>query len=604
MFSSYDRTGGNDDGFSGKHSFIRMEGDGLVVADLKGTGAITRIWTPTPVRAPIEFYIDGARRPQIAVSFDELFSGKHAPFTGPLVGRGGGGFWSYVPVVFQQSIKIIVRAPKLQFYQINYALFPTGTQVRDVPRAIIPVDTSGRQLLRTEVLLGPKQSGTVYETSHPGRVLSLKVGPSHALAGDMRDIDVRMSWDGQPAAIELPASEFFLYSFGQPAVRSLIAGTEGETNYFTAPMPFSRGAKIELVSRRTSGAPVRIRSEVVVSGEGRSADEGYLHASWVRQVHTPRGTPFRMADVRGRGKVVGFVLQAQGWQPGNTGFFEGDDVVEINGKLAVHGTGAEDMFNGGWYGLPGRWNGRVSLPFSGSLDYSRQTSRTGGYRWLIGDAYHFDRNLKFTVEHGPEGNADDADYSGTVFYYLDRPTGERTHKQHRRVEKPIAFRLGTYPFAGLDTLIDASLKPAFKKLRTGDVSVVTFARRRGGADQQFQDEFGPPLLSLRVEAPQAGTYSVVIDAFRGPEAAKLQLRDNNFQAIGAPVDFYAPTESRSGFVELGCVDLREGPNTINITMPERNALSTGAKVSIIEVEGRLALPTQCQGHHLWPRRGY
>jgi hypothetical protein len=117
---------------------------------------------------------------------------------------------------------------------------------------------------------------------------------------------------------------------------------------------------------------------------------------------------------------------------------------------------------------------------------------------------------------------------------------------------------------------------------------VTFARRRGSADQRFLDEFGPPLLSLKVEAPQTGRYSILVDAMRGPEAAKLQLRDGNFQAVGQPVDFYAPTEVRSGFVELGRLDLLEGPNIINLTMPERNAASRGAQVSIIEFEGKLA----------------
>ena len=48
MVSSYDRTGGNDDGFSGKYSFIRKEDAGLVIADMKGPGMITRIHTPTP----------------------------------------------------------------------------------------------------------------------------------------------------------------------------------------------------------------------------------------------------------------------------------------------------------------------------------------------------------------------------------------------------------------------------------------------------------------------------------------------------------------------------------------------------------------------------
>ena len=57
--TSYDRTEGNDDGFSGKYSFIRKEGDGLVIADLKGPGCITRIHTPTPTDDPLEFYFDG-----------------------------------------------------------------------------------------------------------------------------------------------------------------------------------------------------------------------------------------------------------------------------------------------------------------------------------------------------------------------------------------------------------------------------------------------------------------------------------------------------------------------------------------------------------------
>lgn len=43
--SSYDRAGGNDDGFSGKYSFLRREAGGLVIADLKGPGVIYRILT-------------------------------------------------------------------------------------------------------------------------------------------------------------------------------------------------------------------------------------------------------------------------------------------------------------------------------------------------------------------------------------------------------------------------------------------------------------------------------------------------------------------------------------------------------------------------------
>ena len=39
QISSYDKTGGNDDGFNGTYSYIRKENNKLVIADLKG-----RLW--------------------------------------------------------------------------------------------------------------------------------------------------------------------------------------------------------------------------------------------------------------------------------------------------------------------------------------------------------------------------------------------------------------------------------------------------------------------------------------------------------------------------------------------------------------------------------
>src|SRR5690242_8060455 len=63
--TSYDRSGGNDDGFSGKYSFVRKEGDNLVLADLKGPGCIYRIHTPSPTDDPLEFYFDGETTPRI-----------------------------------------------------------------------------------------------------------------------------------------------------------------------------------------------------------------------------------------------------------------------------------------------------------------------------------------------------------------------------------------------------------------------------------------------------------------------------------------------------------------------------------------------------------
>ena len=45
MFSSYDRTGKNNDGFKGTYSKLRIENGNSVIAEMKGPGVITRIWT-------------------------------------------------------------------------------------------------------------------------------------------------------------------------------------------------------------------------------------------------------------------------------------------------------------------------------------------------------------------------------------------------------------------------------------------------------------------------------------------------------------------------------------------------------------------------------
>src|ERR1044072_7557120 len=57
--SSYDTTGGNNDGFGGQYSFIKRNADSsLVIFDVKGTGVVNRIWTPTPTQDTLDFYID------------------------------------------------------------------------------------------------------------------------------------------------------------------------------------------------------------------------------------------------------------------------------------------------------------------------------------------------------------------------------------------------------------------------------------------------------------------------------------------------------------------------------------------------------------------
>src|SRR6478672_8516045 len=129
QISSYDTTGGNNDGFGGTYSFVRKDGNFHVLADLKGPGVVNRIATPTPTNGMLAFYFDGESSPRIRVPYIELFSGKHFPFVKPLVGNEVGGYYCYYPIVFNKSLKIVYEGADMRFHQIQYRSYPAGTTV-------------------------------------------------------------------------------------------------------------------------------------------------------------------------------------------------------------------------------------------------------------------------------------------------------------------------------------------------------------------------------------------------------------------------------------------------------------------------------------------
>ncbi len=138
-FSSYDRTGGNNDGFNGTYSRIRAEQGDSVLAEVDGPGVVQRIWfTHTSAEQPglldrkqehIKIYIDGRDRPALDVPLERIFTGTHPHFPRPLVSEGSGGFVSYVPIPFRNGCKIVVQGLGVRFYQIGLVKLPAGAVV-------------------------------------------------------------------------------------------------------------------------------------------------------------------------------------------------------------------------------------------------------------------------------------------------------------------------------------------------------------------------------------------------------------------------------------------------------------------------------------------
>ncbi|MCP9495617.1 MAG: DUF2961 domain-containing protein [Pyrinomonadaceae bacterium MAG19_C2-C3] len=605
--SSYDRTGGNDDGFNGTYSFVRKEADGLVIADLKGAGVITRIWTPTPTDDIVEFYFDGESTPRIKIKFRDIFTGNVFPFLAPVVGIGAGGFYSYLPLAYKKSCKVLVKTQKIEFYQINFATYaddagietytaiPSNDFKANLEKAqrflastgadISSYSVSDNQKLNTRNFKGtlaPGKTITVFETDKPGRIAGLKLAPASAFAGKERDTIIKIYWDGDAnPAIVAPVGDLFGYAWGEPAVKSLLLGTIDDTNYIYLPMPFDKSARIELVSERRDRAPLDISAEIKYADVGRRNDEGKLYALWRRENLTTEGQPYTFLETRGRGHAVGFILQAQGTQPGSIPeFFEGDDETTLDGELVIRGTGSEDFFNGGWYDVPGRWDDRVSLPLSGSLDFKRHLARTGGYRFMLTDVYPFERSILQTIEHGPVGNKFPTDYASVSFFYSEnRPTANLNLPKlaDRKVSDPtsVVFTPGwTTPIHAFSWSNAVLMK---KDDKIGDENLRHLSMKADG-----REVFGTHYISFICEMPQAGKYRVSIQAIKGADGAIVQLFKNEI-GIGTPVDLYASTRQKSAEMPLGELDMNEGDNRVMFKLIGKNDASTGLGFDIYRI---------------------
>ncbi len=451
--SSYDRTGGNDDGFSGKYSYIRKEKEGLVLAEFEGPGVVNRIWTPTPTNDTLLFFFDGEKQARLKIRFMDLFSGEVYPFIKPVCGNEIGGYYSYIPIPFKKSLKIVFQGERIMFHQIQYRKLTgmnveswTGSfsesdkkllsEVAGLWADISPTVNSYASGLSSEVqtmektfTIQPGEEVTFFDQQTAGRIVGFDIDGGTSFEGHYKDIILSAKWDNeQVEAIHAPIADFFGYAYGQPAMRSIVMGRQGTTNYCYLPMPFDRSATMKLIYKQREGVqqnPVSVNVKVHYNDNKRNVkEEGKLYTVWRREKPNI-GEFYTFLQTKGKGHYVGTIHSAQGLRPAMTLFFEGDDSTYVDGKMRMHGTGSEDYYNGGWYALLDRWDRGISMPLHGSLDYSLPMNRTGGYRFFLADKVPFEKAIYHGMEHGEVGNNFPVDYTSVAFFYADQPLAKR-----------------------------------------------------------------------------------------------------------------------------------------------------------------------------------
>lgn len=539
--STYDRTGMNNDGFEGTYSFIRRNADSsLVLFDVKGTGLINRIWTPTPSDDSLDFFIDDEMKISFTICYRDLFSGKVYPFVAPLCANQLGGFYCYLPIPFNKSCKIIFRGKKTRFHQIGYRLYPAGTVVN---KFSLPLSNEEKQTIEklklkwnnpsfdvkdindeglkyssanNSVSLRPGQLTTLFETKTPGRIIGFELSSPDNLEKIAKNIDIKITWDDETtAAVYCPLADYFGYAFGRPSMKSLLIGSDSKKNYSWFPMPFDKSARIELLYRIPAGETkeraINFQSSVFFNTQKRDvAREGKFYAWWRRDNPVPIGQPHVMLDVKGKGHFVGTALQSQGLKTGMTIFFEGDDSTVVDGELRMHGTGSEDYFNGGWYALLDCWDAAMSLPLSGALDYSIPLCRTGGYRLFVGDKISFERSFFQSIEHGGEFNLVPADYTSVSYFYCSQPFPQKTTPSAENTKVYMPDTLMLYPQLlnmGIDGKVVTETKWAFP------INGMTF----------YYTVDNDTRLRLSLKEIPPGSYRMYLDYVKDPGGAQFSI---------------------------------------------------------------------------------
>jgi hypothetical protein len=536
---------------------------------------IARIWTPTPTEDTLDFYIDNENRPTFSIKYADLFSSKHYPFVAPLCGNQLGGFYCYLPIPFSQSCRIEARGKKLQFHQIQYRLYNDKTPVESFNPQLTteekealkkitdlwnkkdrsPSDFYAEKLTEksSTLELRPGEVKEVFSIDHGGRLTGFELSPVSAFEGTNKNLLIKITWDNEAIpAVYCPVADFFGYAFGTRSMQSLMLGSTDETNYCFFPMPFDKGAKIELrYLKDAEERPVTVNTRVWYSEQKRDiAREGKFYAHWNKAIKSEKGKPHVFLDIKGKGHYVGTVLQAQGMKAGMTYFFEGDDSTNVDGDFRMHGTGSEDYFNGGWYAMMDRWEGKMSLPLHGALDYSLPFCRTGGYRLFLSDKISFNESIYHSIEHGPVGNLFPVDYTSLGLYYADAPANTVMEPTPELTKVFVPDTLFIYP-----QLMDYNI--------FGSIDVRTTWKYGTGGETFFFTPFSDSWLRISLKDIPHARYAIFFDVMKEPFGCDFSLWQRQTQ-VSKWMSTYNDKEERTSALYAGDIDVEDFKNTLTL----------------------------------------
>ncbi len=479
MFSSYDRTGGNNDG--GWYYGLDDE-DWKILADVEGPGCMVRFWStkmPPSTDWRIRIYVDNVDEPILDAPYLDFF-GNFPPFIPPLADSTTTAWCCYLPILFREHFRMTLGPPGpiWLYYHVNVIEFDDNIGVTSFTMPPSPdyqqkLDSLGLLLqttheppwvpsdsIRHDTSLTIAPDSTVGIASLPGEgtIFRFEIEISPMSWERVRGLVLGISYDGEAfPRIEAPLGDLIAMGFSTEDINALGFSLSGSRVGFYFPMPFQQGALLALTNTCESAVSV----EAAVSWTPREIYSTRLCAVAQVQSDLVFRKPVTLMDINERGHLVACMLTNETIDAGR--LLEGDELIWVDAdeQPSWNGTGTEDYFDCGYYYM----GGLLSRAYFGVTYYRRANpGRHAAYRIHALDYVAFTDRLTFAIEHGPHSEQSGT-YRSVLLYYaqLEKWSFEDANGDGRLYEGepfcihgrllppnvPLEFTLGEIPLTGL-----------------------------------------------------------------------------------------------------------------------------------------------------------
>ena len=243
-------------------------------------------------------------------------------------------------------------------------------------------------------------SKTLLDISGPGTIQRMWFTLQDRSPKMLRSIRLRIFWDNESEpAVDVPLGDFF--GFGLSKITKmenyLFSSAEGRSFNCFIPMPFRKGAKVEVINESSQDIEAFFFDIDFVKTKKQEDNALYFHAFWTRKSGLQLGNNFVfLPTISGKGRFLGVnmgVMTSKGY--GNSWWGEGEVKMFIDNDEKYptwNGTGAEDYAGTAW-GM-----GTFNNKFQGCTVADEKRGQFAFYRFHVPDEIYFNENFRAEIQ--------------------------------------------------------------------------------------------------------------------------------------------------------------------------------------------------------------